>query len=358
MGKPIVATDADGLLDILQDGRDALVVPKARRRRRWPRGIVRADRAAGAGGAAGRRRARHRRALRHRRLRPQDGAALRAAARVVAARPGAQGILTADLAFLHEGGAAVSDGWSRRGRRRGGWARRRPRMLGVVLLGWALTVNYPKLSYGFFSDASTYYGLGHSLADDGDFEFRREDLVRVWREFPSGPEGIFLKRGADPDLRLDGAAPVRARRRAARRRPDPALLRQVVPLSAVRGAVHLAVRHQRLPGAARAGRAGHASCAPTRSWSRAASRSPALLFAAAFVFVSVAPVYLVWLTPDLFNLGLVTLGYFFWLYKEVAPPADAGGHGAIAVAGRAAHRSRSPRSGSAWRPSPSRRTCC
>lgn len=28
MGKPIVATDADGLLDILQDGRDALVVPR------------------------------------------------------------------------------------------------------------------------------------------------------------------------------------------------------------------------------------------------------------------------------------------------------------------------------------------
>jgi glycosyltransferase involved in cell wall biosynthesis len=29
MGKPIVATDADGLLDVLKDGRDALVVPKA-----------------------------------------------------------------------------------------------------------------------------------------------------------------------------------------------------------------------------------------------------------------------------------------------------------------------------------------
>ena len=27
-GKPIVATDADGLLDILQDGRDAVIVPK------------------------------------------------------------------------------------------------------------------------------------------------------------------------------------------------------------------------------------------------------------------------------------------------------------------------------------------
>ena len=42
---------------------------------------------------------------------------------------------------------------------------------------------------GFFGDAATYYTLGHSLADDLDFEYRREDLVRVWQEFPSGPEG-------------------------------------------------------------------------------------------------------------------------------------------------------------------------
>ena len=32
MGKPIVATDADGLLDVLTDRKDALVVPKAQRR--------------------------------------------------------------------------------------------------------------------------------------------------------------------------------------------------------------------------------------------------------------------------------------------------------------------------------------
>ena len=29
MGKPIVATDADGLLDVLTDRKDALIVPKA-----------------------------------------------------------------------------------------------------------------------------------------------------------------------------------------------------------------------------------------------------------------------------------------------------------------------------------------
>jgi hypothetical protein len=192
-------------------------------------------------------------------------------------------------------------------------------MLASVLLGWALTANYPKLSYGFFSDASTYYGLGHSLADDGDFEFRREDLVRVWREFPSGPEGIFLKRGADPDLRLDATAPfvhVDVRPDA-----DPTRLyfakSFLYPLFAAPfiwlvGTNGFLVLHVLVVLATFL--CGYAFLA-ARSQPIAA-----LLFAGGFVFVSVVPVYLVWLTPDLFNLGLVTLGYFFWLYKEVATP--------------------------------------
>jgi glycosyltransferase involved in cell wall biosynthesis len=40
MGKPIVATDADGLLDVLTDGRDAIIVPKRDARARAD-GIVR-----------------------------------------------------------------------------------------------------------------------------------------------------------------------------------------------------------------------------------------------------------------------------------------------------------------------------
>ena len=35
---------------------------------------------------------------------------------------------------------------------------------------------------------------------------------------------------------------------------------------------------------------------------------------------SVAPTYFVWITPELFNFSLVLLGYFCWLYKEVAAP--------------------------------------
>ncbi len=73
--------------------------------------------------------------------------------------------------------------------------------IGVVLMAWALSLDFVKASNnGFFGDAATYYTLGHSLADDFDFEYRREDLVRVWHEFPAGPEGLFLKRGSDSHL--------------------------------------------------------------------------------------------------------------------------------------------------------------
>ncbi|MEZ5294561.1 MAG: hypothetical protein R2745_26005 [Vicinamibacterales bacterium] len=216
----------------------------------------------------------------------------------------------------------MSPGWSERSDawRLGAGA---TAMLAAVLLAWALSVDYPKAATGFFSDASTYYGLGHSLADDGDFAFRREDLVRVWREFPSGPEGIFLKRGTDLALRLDGRAPFL--HVDARPDPDPTRLyfakAYLYPLFAA-------------PFVRLFGTNGflvlHALVVITSflcAYAFLAARShplAALAFALAFVLVSVAPVYLVWLTPDLFNLGLVMLGYFFWLYKEVAGPSPSG----------------------------------
>src|SRR3990170_2372765 len=52
------------------------------------------------------------------------------------------------------------------------------------------------------------------------------------------------------------------------------------------------------------------------------SRGKALAMTLTFFFASVVPAYFVWLTPELFNLCLVFLGSFFWLYKEQAedPP--------------------------------------
>jgi hypothetical protein len=190
-------------------------------------------------------------------------------------------------------------------------------VLGSVLVAWALTVDFPKSSTGFFGDASTYYSLGHSLAEDFDFEFRREDLVRVWREFPSGPEGIFLKRGRDVHgVQLSSAPPFFEIASS----PDPVTERLyyakgfIYPLFAAPfiwlfGTNGFLVLHAILM----------TVCFACAYGFLVARGSPiaSLVFAAAFLLISVAPVYMVWLTPDFFNLAMVLIGYFFWTYKEV-----------------------------------------
>ena len=59
----------------------------------------------------------------------------------------------------------------------------------------ALTVDYPRAALGFKSDEATYYMMAYSLTEDWDLAYTKDDLVRVWREFPSGPSGVFLKQG-------------------------------------------------------------------------------------------------------------------------------------------------------------------
>ncbi len=189
--------------------------------------------------------------------------------------------------------------------------------LGVVLVAWALTVDYTRVSVGFFSDGATYYSLAHSLADDFDFEFRRDDLVRVWREFPSGPEGIFLKRGTDLDVGLDGSFPFvhvtgRADTDATRLYYAKSF---IFPLAAAPfvfffGTNGFLVLHAMLM-----------TLCFAAAYAFLVTRSPphiALLFTVAFLLVSVAPVYMVWMTPNFFDLALVLFGYFFWAYKEAA----------------------------------------
>ena len=74
-------------------------------------------------------------------------------------------------------------------------------VLALLLLcvygGFALSVDFPRAAIGIQSDEATYYMMGHSLAEDGDLTYHRHDLERVWKEFSSGPSGLFLKRGRD-----------------------------------------------------------------------------------------------------------------------------------------------------------------
>lgn len=168
----------------------------------------------------------------------------------------------------------------------------------------ALTVDFPRAGLGFKSDEATYYMMAYSLTEDGDLTYTKNDLVRVWREFPSGPSGLFLQKGRT----FQGAAD-----------PNPNRLYYgksfIYPLFAapfvkIFGTNGFLVLHAiLLTGVLFCGYLFlHARSGPLVS----------VVLASGFVMASVVPVYFVWLMPEVFNFSLVFLAYFCWLYKEVA----------------------------------------
>lgn len=170
----------------------------------------------------------------------------------------------------------------------------------------AVVVNLPKATYGFKSDEATYYMMGLSLAYDGDLAYRKDDLARVWREFPSGPTGVFLKRGQT----VNGAPdPDHGRYFYGKSFIYPLFAAPLILLFGSNGflvlnalslALVLLCGYLFL----------HARSGP---W-------PSAILAGAFVMASVVPVYFVQMMPETFNFSLAALGYFCWLYKEVAAP--------------------------------------
>jgi hypothetical protein len=164
-------------------------------------------------------------------------------------------------------------------------------VLGLVtaaLLAGVWSVRLPQ----FWGDGATYYTMAWSLAEDGDLRYEARDVFRVRREFPSGPQGIFLKRTREkPDERIYFAK---------------AFLHPVVAAPFVRllGTRGLLVLNVLCLAAALA--VGYAELR------RRAAPAPALAATLALVFASVAPVYLLWPTPEAFGLGLVAVALWAW----------------------------------------------
>ena len=185
----------------------------------------------------------------------------------------------------------------------------RPGLIAAALLlsvygTLGLTVDFPRAAFGFKSDEATYYMMAHSLTEDADLTYTREDLTRVWREFPGGPAGVFLKKGrtfkGEPD-------------------PDPNRLYYgksfIYPLCAAPfvklfGTNGFLVLHALLLAVV-------VLCGYLFLHARSGPLASAVL-ASGFLMASVVPVYFVWLMPEVFNFSLVFLAYFCWLYKEVA----------------------------------------
>jgi hypothetical protein len=191
-----------------------------------------------------------------------------------------------------------------------------------VYAGIAVSVDFSRAAFGFHSDEATYYMMAHSLATDGDLAYRREDLARVYREFPSGPSGVFLKKGRDLDVGVTDAFPFVAV--SSKSDMDTAQLfygksylyaMTAAPFVALFGTNGFLLLNAVLLAAM--------MLAGYLFLNARSSPVVAVLLASGFLMGSVAPAYYVWITPELLNLALVMLGYFCWLYKEVIDPGAA-----------------------------------
>jgi hypothetical protein len=196
-----------------------------------------------------------------------------------------------------------------------GRAERRARVLlgvvGVVLVALALGTDLPAVSeQEFWGDGATYYAMAWSLARDRDVRYDVHDLERVRREYPSGPQGLYLKRASGGlTLDLEGGFPWARRVRAdegrlyyAKSLGYPLAAAPLVALIGTRGllltnALALALAIWLGYGVLRRRGSG--------PW--AAVAAVLALFAA-----TVTPLYLFWPTPEIFGLALVTAGLASW----------------------------------------------
>lgn len=191
----------------------------------------------------------------------------------------------------------------------------------IVLLAAAISVDVVRTSYKIKSDEATYVAMTLSLAYDGDLSYERRDLERFWGIYEAGPEGIFLKRGQQLQVRSTASPPFVSLTKTADRRDDrlyfgKAMIYSIAAAPFVRllGMNGFFVFHALLL---------FIVCACGYAFLAARSRpGPALAFTLAFIGASVVPVYAVFLMPEIFNFSLIFVAYFLWLYKEVARPGS------------------------------------
>jgi hypothetical protein len=199
----------------------------------------------------------------------------------------------------------------------------------LVGLVWAaLNIDPPRIGIGLKGDEATYVSMALSAAYDGDLVYQRKDLERFWAKYQCGPDGIFLKRGKLARLDVSSRPPFVRFMQYADAPGDTlyygkAFIHALVAapfvrLFGVNGLPLLNVLLLALVVCA-GYRFAVARCGGGPSGPAVA---PAAFFTFAFFGASIVPVYLTWYSPEIFNLACVFLGYFFWLYKEVAPPAE------------------------------------
>ena len=190
------------------------------------------------------------------------------------------------------------------------WSVTRDPVRQIVLLFFAaltvaaLSLDVPRMTYGIKGDEATYVAMALSIAHDGDISYTREDIVRFFRVYGRGPDGIFLKPG-------QGAAAAPNRLFFGKSYIYPLVAAPFAWIAGLNGLLAFNVVLL----------AGVFLCLHAYASVRL-SPCGAALVSTAFLGASVVPVYAVFIAPEAFNLALVCFAYFLWLYKEVVPQPE------------------------------------
>jgi len=160
----------------------------------------------------------------------------------------------------------------------------------IFVLAFSMSTRLSKRR-GFLSDESTYFSIIQSLAHDGDLEYNRRDIQRIRKNFYTGPLGLFLKKGRDGRLYYakSFAYPLIAAPFFRLFGQNGLLLFNglMILLCLWMGFLLLRKHHD---------------------------ESSSLRFSLVFTLASVVPVYIWWITADLFNFFVVFAGLFCFFY--------------------------------------------
>ena len=202
----------------------------------------------------------------------------------------------------------------------------------VILLAGAaaaLSIDVVETGFSIKGDEATYVSMALSAAFDGDLTFERRDLERFWSIYGRGPEGIFLKVGKRVSVSADSTFPFVRVRKQPDNRTDRLYHGKAFAYSVAAAPF---VRLFGLNGLLLFNIALLWGVFFASFRFLALRLAPAVAFgwALGFLAASIAPLYVVWLTSEIFNLALVFFAYWLWLYKEGRPgaPAPEGGRGA------------------------------
>jgi hypothetical protein len=168
-------------------------------------------------------------------------------------------------------------------------------LVGLFLIGASLCINPLRITGAFFSDEAVYYTMAYSFAYDNDMEFERQDLLRVYHEYPSGPTGIILKLNERDRTIVFGKSFLYS-----------LLAAPFVRLFDTNGFL---VFHAILVWL-------NLLCA-YRFCSSFMKPRTALIFSGFYFLVNASLVYYFWMTPEYFNMSLLCFAIFFFVASRL-----------------------------------------